>query len=428
MGFFRAWLSRRTGRASASARGADAPPSQVGNAQNSSLESSSPSLSKNNPKTYAKSHAESHVMTSALFSPLAIAGLTLDNRIAVSPMCQYSADDGCANDWHLTHLGMLANSGAGLLVVEATHVERLGRITHGCLGLYSDANEAALKRVIDHCRRSGVAKLGIQLAHSGRKGSAQRPWEGGASLKADADPWETIAPSALPFGPNWAVPRAMTEDDMARVSAAFVSAARRAMRLGFDAVELHLAHGYLLHSFLSAISNKRNDAYGGTLESRMRFPLAVVAAVRAIVPSSIPLGARITGSDWLDGGITPDDAVAIAQGLKANGLDYVCVSSGGVSAEARNPANPGYNLPLAERIKREVGITVRAVGLIVAPKQAEAAIAEGKTDMVALARAFLDEPHWGWQAARILGAEVQRPPQYERAAPKLWPGAAMMGA
>jgi 2,4-dienoyl-CoA reductase-like NADH-dependent reductase (Old Yellow Enzyme family) len=381
-----------------------------------------------NPTSNSNNNTKSYAMTSALFSPLAFAGLALDNRIAVSPMCQYSADDGCANDWHLTHLGMLANSGAGLLVVEATHVERLGRITHGCLGLYSDANEAALKRVIDHCRRIGVAKLGIQLAHSGRKGSAQRPWEGGASLKAGADPWETIAPSALPFGPDWAVPRAMTEQDMARVTGAFTEAARRAVRLGFDAIELHLAHGYLLHSFLSAISNKRNDACGGTLENRMRFPLAVVAAVRAIVPQGVPLGARVTGSDWLDGGITPDDAVAIAKGLKANGLDYVCVSSGGVSAEARNPANPGYNLPLAERIKREAGITTRAVGLIVTPKQAEAAIAEEKTDMVALARAFLDEPHWGWQAARVLGAEVKRPPQYQRAAPKLWPGGAMIGA
>jgi 2,4-dienoyl-CoA reductase-like NADH-dependent reductase (Old Yellow Enzyme family) len=366
-------------------------------------------------------------MTSALFSPLAFAGVNLDNRIAVSPMCQYSADDGCANDWHLTHLGMLANSGAGLLVVEATHVERLGRITHGCLGLYSEANEAALKRVVDHCRRIGVAKLGIQLAHSGRKGSAQRPWEGGQSLKAGADPWETIAPSAMPFGPDWAIPRAMTEEDMARVSGAFVDATRRAVRLGFDTIELHLAHGYLLHSFLSAVSNKRNDGYGGTLENRMRFPLAVVSAVRAIVPKGVPLGARMTGSDWMDGGLTPDDAVAVAKALKAAGLDFVCVSSGGVAAEARNPPQAGYNVPLAERIRREAGITTRTVGLIVAPKQAEAIIAEGKADMVALARAFLDEPHWGWQAAVALGAEVKRPPQYQRAAPALWPGKAMAG-
>jgi 2,4-dienoyl-CoA reductase-like NADH-dependent reductase (Old Yellow Enzyme family) len=368
---------------------------------------------------------DSAPMTSALFSSLAIANLKLDNRIVVSPMCQYSADDGCANDWHLTHLGMLANSGAGLLVVEATHVERRGRITHGCLGLYSDANEASLKRVVDHCRRIGVAKLGIQLAHSGRKGSAQRPWEGGHSLKADADPWETIAPSAIPFGPDWATPRAMTEDDMARVNAAFVGAAKRAIRLGFDAVELHFAHGYLLHSFLSPISNKRDDGYGGTFENRMRFPLTIVKAARAVVPNGVPFGARITGNDWMGGGLTPEDAVVVARALKSAGLDYICASSGGISSEARNPSTPGYNTPLAAKVRREAGITTRAVGLIVAPKQADTIIADGQADMVALARAFLDDPHWAWQAARALGAEVNRPLQYQRAAPALWPGATM---
>ena len=363
--------------------------------------------------------------TSALFSQFALAGLTLDNRIVVSPMCQYSADDGSATDWHMTHLGMLANSGAGLLVVEATHVEKIGRITHGCLGLYSDANESALKRVIGHCHRIGAAKLGVQLAHAGRKASSQRPWEGGQSLKAGADPWETIAPSAAPFGPDWAVPRAMIEDDMVRVRESFVAAARRAERIGFDAVELHLAHGYLLHSFLSPISNKRTDVYGGSFENRLRFPLTVVQAVRAALPKSTPLGARITGSDWLDGGITPDDAVAMAKALKVAGLDYVCVSSGGISSDARNPTTPGYNVPIAQRVRREAGISTRAVGLIASPKQAEAIIGEGDADMVALARAFLDEPHWAWHAARVLGAEVKRPLQYQRAAPALWPGAIM---
>ena len=367
-------------------------------------------------------------MTSHLFTPLTIGGVTLANRIAVSPMCQYSAVEGSANDWHQQHLGSLSMSGAGLLVLEANAVEAAGRITPNCLGLYSDANEAALKRVVDHCRRIGVAKLGIQLAHSGRKGSAQRPWEGGQSLKTGADPWETIAPSAIPFGPNWATPRAMTEDDMARVTAAFVGATRRAVRLGFDAIELHLAHGYLLHSFLSAVANKRTDGYGGSLENRMRFPLAVVKAVREIVPKGIPLGARVTGSDWLDNGLTPDDAVALARALKAAGLDYVCVSSGGVSAEARNPPQAGYNVPLADKIKREAGITTRTVGLIVDPKQAEAIIGEGKADMVALARAFLDQPHWGWQAAQVLGAEIKPPPQYQRATPAFWPGKTLVGS
>jgi NADPH2 dehydrogenase len=363
-------------------------------------------------------------MSSALFSPIRLAGTELANRIVVSPMCQYSANDGCANDWHLTHLGSLVNSGAGLVVVEATHVERHGRITHGCLGLYSDACEAALARVIDHCRRIGTAKLGIQIAHSGRKGSARRPWDGGQALPAGEDAWETLAPSALPFGPDWHTPRAMTADDMKRVHEAFVSAAKRAVRIGFDAIELHMAHGYLMHSFMSPLSNTRNDEFGGPREARMRYPLDVARAVRAVVPRGTALGARITGSDWMDGGLDVDDAVALAKALKDAGYDFVCVSSGGIAADTRNPATPAYNAPLAEKIKREAGIAVRAVGLIAAPKQAEALVAEGKADMVALARAVLDHPHWGWQAALELGADVARPPQYARAAPKLWPGAA----
>jgi NADPH2 dehydrogenase len=357
---------------------------------------------------------------SALFSPIRLAELELSNRIVVSPMCQYSADDGCANEWHLVHLGMLANSGASLLVVEATHVERHGRITHGCLGLYSDACEAALGRVIDHCRRAGSARLGIQLAHSGRKGSAQRPWEGGQALKSNEDPWKTIAPSAIPFGAGWPNPREAGEEDMARVCEAFAAATKRALRIGFDTIELHLAHGYLLHSFMSPLSNRRTDDYGGSLDNRLRFPLDVVRAVRTMVPKGTPLGARMTGSDWREDGITPKDAVACAKALKAAGLDYVCVSSGGITADIRNPTDLGYNAPLAEKVRREAGITTRMVGLIVQPDQAEAMIAEGKADMVALARAMLDDPHWGWHAAQTLGAEVPRPPQYERAGPKLW--------
>ncbi|HZP79617.1 MAG TPA: NADH:flavin oxidoreductase/NADH oxidase [Pseudolabrys sp.] len=362
-------------------------------------------------------------MSSALFSPIRLAGLDLSNRIVVSPMCQYSADDGCANDWHLVHLGMLANSGAGLVVIEATHVERLGRITHGCLGMYSDDCEAALAPIIAHCKRIGSAKFGIQLAHSGRKGSAQRPWEGGNALKTGGDPWETIAPSAIPFGDNWHTPREATEADMTRVQEAFVAAAKRSLRIGFGVIELHLAHGYLLHSFVSPVSNKRTDQYGGSLENRMRFPLAVARAVRAAVPKEIAVGARITGSDWRNDGITVDDAVAVAKTLKAAGLDYVDVSSGGITADTRNPTDAGYNVPLAAKV-RETGITTRTVGLIVKPAQAESIIAEGKADMVSLARAMLDDPHWGWHAAQALGADVARPPQYARTAPKLWAPAA----
>ncbi len=366
-------------------------------------------------------------MTSALFSPIKLAGLDLANRIVVSPMCQYSADDGVGNDWHMTHLGMLANSGASLVVVEATHVERRGRITHGCLGLYSDACEAALERIVYHCRHIGAAKLAIQLAHAGRKASSQRPWEGAKALPEGEDPWPTIAPSALPFGPGWHTPRAMTEDDMARVSAAFTDAAKRALRVGFDAIELHFAHGYLLHSFVSPLSNKRNDAYGGSFDGRMKFPLEVVRSVRAAVPHGVPLGARISGTDWVEGGLTADDAVAMGRALKAAGIDYIDVSSANITPESRWPSEPGFNVPIAERVRRESGVAVRAVGMIAGARQAEAIVAEGKADMVAMARAFLDDPHWGWHAAETLGADVARPPQYARAAPKLWPGAALRG-
>lgn len=366
-------------------------------------------------------------MTSALFSPIRLAALELPNRIVVSPMCQYSADDGAANDWHLGHLGMLANSGAGLVVVEASHVERHGRITHGCLGLYSDDCEAELARAVAHCRRIGTAKLGIQLAHAGRKASSQRPWQGGKGLGANEDPWQTIGPSPIAFGDGRPPPREMNNEDFARVREAFVNSAKRAVRIGFDAIEIHLAHGYLLHSFVSPISNQRQDGYGGSREARMRFPLEVAAAMREAIPKGIALGARITGSDWVEGGLTADDAVVLVKALKVLGLDYVCVSSGGVTATALPPRDPGYNVPLAEQIRRETGIATRVVGMIVAPKQAEGIVGEGRADMVALARAFLDNPHWGWHAAQVLGADVPRPPQYQRVAPAVWPGAAMRG-
>jgi 2,4-dienoyl-CoA reductase-like NADH-dependent reductase (Old Yellow Enzyme family) len=278
-----------------------------------------------------------------------------------------------------------------------------------------------------HCKRIGTAKLGIQLAHAGRKASSQRPWEGAKALGPNQDPWPTIAPSALPFGPGWHTPRAMNEEDMARVRTAFVDGAKRAVRAGFEAIELHLAHGYLLHSFVSPLSNKRNDEYGGSLAGRMRFPLEVARETRAAIPRNIPLGARITGTDWLDGGLTGDDAVELAKALKQAGFDYVDISSGNITTESRWPNDPGFNVPVSERVRKETGIAVRTVGMIVNPKQAEAVIAEGKADMVALARAFLDDPHWGWHAAQTLGAEVARPVQYARSAPPLWAGAALRG-
>src|SRR5262245_21010550 len=363
-------------------------------------------------------------MTSALFSPIRLADLELANRIVVSPMCQYSADDGVASEWHLNHLGMLANSGAGLVIAEMTDVERRGRISHGCLGLYSDDCEAALARVVAHCHRYGTAKVGIQLAHAGRKASAHPPWEGAQPLGPGADPWQPIAPSAIAFGADWPVPLEMTAADIEHLREAFATAARRAVRIGFDAIELHAAHGYLLHSFVSPISNKRTDGYGGSPEARMRFPLEVARAVRAVVPKGTPLGARMTGSDWVEGGPPPDDAVTFAKALKSAGLDYVCISSGGITADTRPTAVANMNVQFAEKVKAEAGIATRTVGLIATPKQAEAIVAEGKADMVALARAFLDDPHWAWHAAQSLGADVARPKQYQRAAPKLWPGAA----
>jgi 2,4-dienoyl-CoA reductase-like NADH-dependent reductase (Old Yellow Enzyme family) len=369
-------------------------------------------------------HPNRYGFMPTLFSPIRIAGLELVNRIAVAPMCQYSAEHGEASDWHMTHLGMLANSGAALIVVEMTDVEPQGRITKGCLGLYSDACETALGRVIAHCKKIGTARFGVQLAHAGRKASTLPPWQGSKPIAPHDGGWEAIGPSPIAYGANWQVPREMTEADLNRVREGFAESARRAVRIGFDAIELHMAHGYLLHSFISPLSNRRTDSYGGSLERRMRFPLEVTKSVRAAMPKGMPLGARITGSDWMEGGITTAEAVAYAGMLRDAGLDYVDVSSGGITLDTRNPTGYGYNVPLAEKVRRGTGLVTRAVGLIVTPQQAEAVIAEGRADMVALGRAMLDDPHWAWHAAHALGGEVERPPQYLRAGPALWSGAA----
>jgi len=360
-----------------------------------------------------------------LFEPLSLGGITLANRIAVSPMCQYSAEDGAANDWHLQHVGSLSLSGAGLVIVEQTAVEAVGRISHGCLGLYSDANEAALARVVGFCRRAGSAALGIQLAHAGRKGSAKLPWEGGGSLPPDGGGWTTSAPSAIPFDNRWTTPQALDETGLARIRDAHAAATRRAERLGFDFVELLGAHGFLLHAFLSPISNRRTDSYGGSLANRMRYPLEVATAIREVWPRQKALGMRITGMDWVGGGITPDEAGIFAGKLRAIGFDYVCVSSGGISPAARPAVAPGYQVPLAAAIKKASGIAVQAVGMIVDPHQAEAIVADGHADCVALARAFLDDPRWAWHAAAALGADAVYPPQYLRARPEHWPGAVL---
>jgi len=365
-------------------------------------------------------------MTQHLFTPFAMRGLTLSNRVAVSPMCQYSAVEGEPNDWHLQHLASLSMSGAGLLMTEATHVEAIGRITHGCLGLWNDAQETAIKRIVDDCRRfsPGLA-AGMQLAHAGRKASSRLPWLGGAGLSADEKPWQTVAPSAAVFDETRQMPLALDRAGMDRIRDAFVQAAQRALRIGFDLIELHGAHGYLLHQFLSPIANQRTDAYGGTLANRMRYPLEVFAAIRAVWPKDKPVGARITGRDWIDGGIDENEAAAFAAELKALGCDYCCVSSGGIiggKATPRIPTEQGYQVFLADHVRREAGIPTRAVGLIVEPHFADAVVRDGKADMVALARAVLDDPRWGWHAAEALGAELRYPPQYERSGPKLWKG------
>ena len=361
----------------------------------------------------------------SLFEPLSLGGITLGNRIAVSPMCQYSAEHGAANDWHLQHLGSLSLSGAGLVIVEQTAVEPAGRITHGCLGLYSDENEAALARVVGFCRRAGSAALGIQLAHAGRKGSARLPWQGGGPLPPDAGAWTTAAPSALPFDNRWPAPEALDSAGLARIRDAHVAAARRADRLGFDLVELLGAHGFLLHSFLSPIANRRTDCYGGSLANRMRYPLEVAAAIRDAWPRRKAAGMRLTGTDWIEGGITPDEAGIFAGALRDIGFDYVCVSSGGISPAARPAIGPGYQVPLAAAVKNASGIAVQAVGMIVDPHHADAIVAEGDADCVALARGFLDDPRWAWHAAAMLGADAVYPPQYLRARPEHWPGAAL---
>jgi 2,4-dienoyl-CoA reductase-like NADH-dependent reductase (Old Yellow Enzyme family) len=361
---------------------------------------------------------------SMLFSPLQLRELTLVNRIQVSPMCQYSAVDGSMTAWHLMHYGSLALSGAGLLVIEATHVAPDARITHGCSGLYNDDNEAALARVLRFCREHSGIAIGLQLAHAGRKASSERPWEGRGTLAADARPWPVVGASPLPFSRGWPVPHELARAELRAIRDAFVHSTERAARLGIDLIELHSAHGYLLSTFLSPLSNRRTDEYGGSLENRMRFPLETFVAMRAAWPAERPMGVRIHGTDWVDGGWTVDDAVAYASALKGLGCDYVTASSGGVASDAQVPVAPGYQVPLAEAVRRHAGIVTCAVGMITGARQAESIIADGRADQVALARGMLFNPHWPWAAAAELGASVAAPPQYDRASARLWPGAA----
>jgi 2,4-dienoyl-CoA reductase-like NADH-dependent reductase (Old Yellow Enzyme family) len=355
-------------------------------------------------------------MTITLFSPIRIGELDFPNRIAVAPMCQYSADDGSASDWHLQHWMMLAMSGAGMVTVEMTDVERRGRITHGCLGLYSDHNEAAARRALDAARTVAApgCKFGVQLAHAGRKASCRRPWEGGGPLGHDQDPWPTVSASPVPFAENWHVPHALDASEIEALIGLFVASAERARRVGFDFIELHSAHGYLLHQFLSPLSNQRSDAWGGTPENRMRLPLEIIRRIRAAVPD-LMLGARISVTDWVEGGLTVEDGVAIAQAYAEAGAAYVCCSSGGNSPLQKVPTGPGYQVHLAEAVRKATGVVTRAVGQIDAPHQADEIIRSGRADVVALARAFLADPRWVWRAGTELGHDIYRVPQYARA-------------
>lgn len=361
---------------------------------------------------------------STLFSPLALGPLALHNRIVIAPMCQYSAVQGAATAWHQVHLGRLALSGAGLLILEATAVSAAGRITPGCLGLWDEDCEAALAHTLATVRAASASlarpmPLAIQLAHAGRKASSHVPWQTGAQIPlSDPAGWRSVAPSALPHLPGEEPPLALDEAGLQQVCDDFVAAAQRAVRLGFQAIELHCAHGYLLHQFLSPISNQRQDGLGGDLAGRMRFPLQVMAAVRAVVPASMALGVRVSATDWVDGGWGLDDTIAFAQALAPLGCDFIHVSSGGISPAQNIPVGPGYQVPLAAAVKQATGLPTIAVGLITAAQQAEAIVASGQADAVAIARGILYDPHWPWHAAAALGATVDAPAPYWRSQPQ----------
>lgn len=352
-----------------------------------------------------------------LFSPVALRRMTLKNRIVISPMCQYSAHDGQATDWHMIHLGHLALSGAGMLIVEATAVEPEGRITPADLGLWNDATEQALAPVIAAIRRYSGIRLAIQLAHAGRKASCDVPWAGGHQI-APEEPggWQTVAPSPLAFKDGENAPLALDKAGLERIRNAFVAAAERAERLGFEAIEVHAAHGYLLHEFLSPLSNRREDDYGGSLENRMRFPLEVFDAVRAVFPVDKPVGVRVSATDWVEGGWDLEQTLAFVDALKARGVDWIDASSGGLSPLQSIPTEPGYQVPFAAAIRAKE-VPSMAVGLITEPEQANEIIASGKADFVALARGALYDPRWPWHAAAELKAEVEAPPQYWRSRP-----------
>ncbi|HEY0686058.1 MAG TPA: NADH:flavin oxidoreductase/NADH oxidase [Steroidobacter sp.] len=362
-------------------------------------------------------------MRTKLFTPAQVGPITLANRIVIAPMCQYSAKDGCMTDWHQMHLGQLALSGAGLLTIEATAVKPEGRITYADVGLYSDACEQAMRRVLESVRRWSDMPIAIQLGHAGRKASTEVPWKGSAHLPVDhANGWRTEAPSAMGFHDSDAAPMALDREGLARVRDAFVDASRRSVRLGLDAIQLHSAHGYLLHQFLSPLSNRRDDEYGGSLENRMRFPLEVFEAVRAVVPANVAVSIRVSGTDWAPNGWDVEQTVEYARALEARGCNAIHVSSGGLTPTQQIPVGPGYQVPLARAVKAAVKMPVVAVGLISDFEHAESVLVAGDADFIALARAMLYNPRWPWHAAAHFGARVKAPSQYLRSQPARFRG------
>lgn len=362
---------------------------------------------------------------SVLFSEGRIGGVSIDNRVVVSPMCQYSAVDGAAQDWHLVHLGSLMMSGAGLVILEATAVEAVGRGTNGCRGLYDDAQEAAFARLVEALRKLSPAKIGLQLTHCGRKAATRtipERWRG-EPLPPEEGAWTPVAPSPIAYDEDWQVPEELDEAGILRIIDAFAESARRAARAGFDLLELHGAHGYLIHQFLSPITNRRTDRWGGSAGNRNRIAVEIVRAVRKAWPRERALGLRMNSTDWTPEGSTLDDAVALARALEAEGLDYVVMSSGNIRPGiAIPPAAPGHQVPFAKAIKDATGLAVIAVGMIVEARQAEEIVASGAADFVALARPMLDNPRWGIHAAAELGDDIAYPPPYIRARPNNWLG------
>ena len=359
---------------------------------------------------------------STLFTPFRVGALQLANRIVIAPMCQYSAVNGCMTDWHVIHLGSLALSGAALLTIEATAVLPEGRITYADVGLWNDATEAAIALTLENVRPWSDIPIAIQLAHAGRKASTEVPWKSGVQIPPDhPNGWQAVAPSAIPFADGERPPVALNQDGLTRVREAFAAAAHRAARLGVDAVQIHGAHGYLLHEFLSPLSNRRDDEYGGSLENRMRFALEVFDAVRAAFPADRAVSMRVSGTDWVDGGWNIEQTVTFAQALESRGCAAVHVSSGGLTPSQQIPVGPSYQVPLARAVKRATRIPVIAVGLITEFDQAEAIVGTGDADLIALARTILYNPRWPWHAAAHFGAQVKAPDQYLRSQPRQYP-------